>query len=146
MNNLPQDLPSHIPAPGNANSNSLMDWRHLRVAPATPLAVYQLRRWQGVLPGVQDMFRTCGDNFRSADVAWFASGMSRDGNHHHPSASFHPSLVAMVKQTRYPKGKVERKALLEEVKDLMFDVVCFDTSPRGVQLIKGLLRLRCTTD
>jgi hypothetical protein len=125
MQNLPQDLPSDIPAPGNADSHPLTPWKRLCGAPATPLAVYHLRRWQGVLPGVQGMFNTCRDNFRSADVAWFASGMGRDGNHHHPTTSFHPSLVAMVRQTRYPEGKVERKGLLTEVKDLMFDAVCF---------------------
>jgi len=72
--------------------------------------------------------------------------LSCDGNDHHLSTSFHPSLVVMVKQTQYLKGKVECKVLLEEVKDLMFNMVCFDTSPHGVQLIKGLLRLRCTID
>ena len=144
MQNLPQDLPSDIPTPGNVDSHPIMHWRHLYVAPATPLAVYHLSHWQGTLSGVQVMFWTCEDNFCSADLAWFASGMSFNGNHHHLLTSFHPSLVAMVKQTRYPNGKVECKVLLAEVNDLMFNMVCFGTSPCWVQPTKELLRLWCT--
>ncbi|KAF8954279.1 hypothetical protein BDZ97DRAFT_1928514 [Flammula alnicola] len=118
----PWDLPGNIPAPANADTQSVTSWERLRIGPVTPLAAYHLRSWLGVFPGIQDFFVTCQSNFRSADVAWFASGMSRDGNHHHPVTSFHPSLVTLVRDTKYPQGKGERKALLTEIKDLMYDV------------------------
>ena len=52
--------------------------------------------------------------------------MSRDGNHYHPKTSFHPSLVTLVRDTAsYSQGKNERKALLMEVKELLFDIVSF---------------------
>jgi hypothetical protein len=72
-----------------------------------------------------DFFITCQSRFRSADIAWFASGMSRDGDHNHLPSSFHPSLVTLGKDTRFAKD--ERKKLLEEVKNQMFDTVCFLT-------------------
>ena len=52
--------------------------------------------------------------------------MNCDGNHNHPITSFHPSLVTLVRDTAsYTQGKNERKALLMEAKELMFDVVHF---------------------
>ena len=49
--------------------------------------------------------------------------MNRDDNHNHPQASFHPSLVKLVRETGSTQEKLERKALLAEVKEQLFDVV-----------------------
>jgi hypothetical protein len=51
--------------------------------------------------------------------------MNRDGNHNHPQGSFHPSLVTLVRETGSTQEKLERKALLAEVKEQLFDVVRF---------------------
>jgi hypothetical protein len=61
----------------------------------------------------------------TTSIAWFASGMNRDGNHNHPQCSFHPSLVTLVKETGSAQEKLECKALLVEVKEQLFDVVHF---------------------
>jgi hypothetical protein len=118
----PWGIPVNISVPANADRQRVTSWDHLRFS---PIGAYHLRCWQGVFPGVKDFFITCQGRFRSADIAWFASGMNRDGNHSHPQASFHPSLVTLVMDTGSTRGKLERKALLAEVKEQLFDVVSF---------------------
>jgi hypothetical protein len=117
----PWELPVEIPVPANAGAKTPTSWDRLRFS---PIGAYHLRCWQGVFPGVRNFFITSQGRFRSADIAWFCSGSSRDGNHNHPQVSFHPSLVTLVKDTSsYAQGKTERKALLAELKELMFDTV-----------------------
>jgi len=118
----PWGIPVNISVPANADGQPVTSWDRLRF---NPIGVYHLRCWQGVFPGVRDFFITCQGRFRSADIAWFASGMNRDGNHNHPQGSFHPSLVTLVRETGSTQEKLERKALLAEVKEQLFDVVRF---------------------
>jgi hypothetical protein len=106
--------------PANADGQPVTSWDRLRFS---PIGVYHLHYWQGVFPGVKDFFITC--RFRSADIAWFASGMNRNGNHNHPQDLFHPSLVTLVRETGSIQEKLERKALLAEVKEQLFDVIHF---------------------
>lgn len=117
----PGELPPEIPKPANANGQPPKSWDSLRFS---PIGVYHLRSWQGVFPGVKKFFIASQSRFRSADIAWFCSGSSRDNNHNHPQVSFHPSLVTLIGDTSsYAQGKTERKMLLAEVKELMFDSV-----------------------
>jgi hypothetical protein len=119
----PWGIQVNIPMPANAEGQSTTGWDCLHFS---PLGAYHLRCWQGAFPGVRNFFVTCQSRFRTADIAWFTSGMNRDGKHDHPITSFHPSLVRLVRDTSsYVQGKNERKALLTEVKELMFDVVRF---------------------
>lgn len=118
---LPLALPVEIPVPANAGGQILTSWDRLRFS---PFGAYHLRCWQGVFPGVKNFFIASQGRFRSADIAWFCSGSSRDGNHNHSQVSFHPSLVTLVRDTTsYAQGKTERKALLMELKELLFDTV-----------------------
>ena len=118
----PRGLPVEVPQPANADSNPPTPWNSLRFS---PIGLYHLRYWQGVFPGVRNFFIANQSRFRSADIAWFCSGSSRDNNHNHPRVSFHPSLATLVRDTNsYPQGKTERKALLAELKELMYDSVC----------------------
>ncbi|KDR71989.1 hypothetical protein GALMADRAFT_143340 [Galerina marginata CBS 339.88] len=116
----PWGLAVHIPTPANADAKLTPPWNSLPGS-FSPLTVYYLRRWQGVFPGIRNFFIECQARFRSADIAWFTSGHNRDGNHIHPQTSFHPSLVTLVKETPSNQAKDERKALLAELKELMFD-------------------------
>ena len=118
----PFPLPVDIPMPSDGKTQPVTNWNCLHFS---PLRVYHLRCWQGVFPGIKDFFITYQARFQSADLAWFSSGMSHDGNHSHPQTSFHPSLVMLVGETNSIQGKVERKALLAEVKEQLFDMVCF---------------------
>lgn len=114
-------LPVQIPTPANARGQPPTPWDRLQFS---PIGAYHLRCWQGVFPGVKNFFIASQARFRSADIAWFCSGSSRDSNHIHSKVSFHPSLVTLVKDTNlYTQGKSERKSLLAELKDLMFDTV-----------------------
>ena len=116
----PWGIPVNITVPVNADGQLVTHWDRLRFS---PLGLYHLHCWQGVFPGIKDFFITCQSHFRSANIAWFASGMSCDGNHSHSPLSFHPSLVMLV--TSSAQVKTKHKGLLAEVKELMFDVVCF---------------------
>lgn len=118
----PWGIPVNISVPSKGNTQPVTSWDRLHFS---PLGAYHLRCWQGVFPGIQDFFITCQGRFRSADIAWFASGMNRDGDHDHPPTSFHPSLVTLVKETASSQAKLERKALLAEVKEQLFDIVRF---------------------
>ena len=120
----PWGIPINITVPTNADGQPVTSWDHLCF---NPIGVYHLRCWQGVFPGIKDFFITSQSRFRSADIAWFASGMSRDGNHIHPPTSFHSSLITMVKDANSVQAKLERKALLGELKEQMFDTVSLST-------------------
>ena len=123
LNGLPSPpwgIPVNITVPRNADGQPITPWNRLRFS---PMGAYHLRCWQGVFPGIKDFFVTCQSRFRSADISWFASGANRDGNHAHSSSSFHPSLVMLYKDTNSPLAKAERKALLAEVKEHLFDLV-----------------------
>ena len=121
-NTYPLPLPIDIPVPSNGKNQPVTTWNGLQFS---PLGAYHLRCWQGVFPGIKDFFTTYQGRFRSADLAWFSSGMNRDGNHSHPPTSFHPSLVTLHGETNSIQGRLERKALLAEVKEQLFYVVCF---------------------
>lgn len=117
----PWGIPVEITPPADAEGKPPTSWNSLRFS---PMGVYHLRCWQGVFPGVRNFFVASRSRFRSADIAWFCSGSSRDNNHNHPRVSFHPSLQTLVGDTSsYAQGKSERKLLLAEVKELMFDAV-----------------------
>jgi len=115
-------IPVNIYVPANVDGQPVTSWDCLRFS---PIGVYHLHCWQGVFPGMKDFFITCQGRSRSADIAWFASGMNRDGNHNHPQGSFHPSLVTLVRETGSTQEKLEHKALLAEVKEQLFDVIHF---------------------
>jgi hypothetical protein len=122
----PWGIPVEIPIPANARGQPPTPWDRLHFS---PIGAYHLRCWQGVFPGVRNFFIASQAWFRSADMAWFCSGSSRDSNHIHPQVSFHPSLVTLVRDTSsYTQGKAECKALLAEVKELMFDAVCLSSN------------------
>lgn len=129
--------------PENTDSRPVTSWDSLCFG---PIGVYNLRRWQieGVFPGIRDFFITCQSRFRSADIAWFASGMNRDGNHLHRPSSFHPSLVRLYKDTSSTQAIAERKALLAEVKEQMFDTVCSFNSLHLVSTDHLFTRQQCT--
>jgi hypothetical protein len=119
---MPQDA-NVLPPPWDIpDGHPITNWDRLHFS---PIGVHNLRCWQGVFPGIKDFFITCQSRFRSADIAWFASGMNRDGKHNHLPSSFHPSLVSLVKETSSAQGKGRRKALLAEVQEQLFDTVCF---------------------
>ena len=117
----PWGIPVNIAVPIDSESQGITPWDRLRFS---SLGTYHLRCWQGVFPGIKDFFITCQSRFRTADIAWFASGKNRDGEHNHPPSSFHPSMVMLVNSSL--RAKNERKALLAEVKELMFDAVCLN--------------------
>lgn len=118
----PSSLPAYIPVPSGGETLDVTNWNLLRFS---PLGIYHLRRWQGAFPGIKDFFFSHQGRFRSADLAWFSSRLNRDGNHDHPRTSFHPSLATLHKDTNSPRGKIERKDLLAELKEQLFDIVRF---------------------
>ena len=91
----PWGIPVDIAVPANVVGQPITAWDSLRFS---PIGAYHLRCWQGVFPGIKNFFIACQSRFRSADIAWFASGMNHDGNHNHPPSSFHPSLVRLLKR------------------------------------------------
>ena len=134
----PGGIPVNISVPSNGKTQPVTSWDRLQFS---PLGLYHLRCWQGDFPGIKNFFVTCQGRFRSADIAWFASGMNRDGNHNHPRTSFHPSLVTLVGETTSPQAKLERKALLAEVKEHLFDVVGFFNSQLPFRLYTIIMYL-----
>lgn len=115
----PSSLPAYIPVPSGGETLDVTNWNLLRFS---PLGIYHLRRWQGAFPGIKDFFFSHQGRFRSADLAWFSSRLNRDGNHDHPRTSFHPSLATLHKDTNSPRGKIECKDLLAELKEQLFDI------------------------
>jgi len=86
-----------------------------------PVGLYHLRRWQGVFPRVPGLYATHQARFDAADLAWFAHGMHRDGNHNHALQAFHPMLVDFYRTS----SKEDRKALMTRLQALAYDVVCY---------------------
>ena len=110
----------HTPPGGNGE---IIPWSELKF---NPLGLYHLRRWQGVFPQERGFFVSNQGRFESADIAWFASGMHSDGDHHHLQDHFHSLHNEVHRETKgYPEPKVERKALEKRVHELTFDMVSF---------------------
>jgi hypothetical protein len=109
--------------PANAEGQSTAPWDRLHFSPLVAVPPSVLAR---CISRCTQLLHFLPEPLPFCRYAWFTSGMNRDGNHNYQITSFHPSLVRLVQDTAsYAQGKIERKALLTEVKELMFDVVHF---------------------
>ncbi|PPQ87586.1 hypothetical protein CVT25_006085 [Psilocybe cyanescens] len=79
--------------------------------------------------------------FDASDLAWFAAGMHKDGNHYHSPQCFHPLAETLQKETKEtPQSRTERKELLQRVQELTFDMATlWDRASGGTTMV-----LHCT--
>ncbi|KAF8185650.1 hypothetical protein BJ912DRAFT_1060481 [Pholiota molesta] len=108
-----------IPVPVNAG-NIVPPWTALKF---NPVGLYGLRRWQGVYPLRDNFFIANQSRFRASDIAWFAAGTHKDGQHHHSINSFHSSHIELTSETGSPLAKAERKAMFAEMEVLIWDLL-----------------------
>ncbi|PPQ82115.1 hypothetical protein CVT25_014277 [Psilocybe cyanescens] len=125
----------HAPYNGDC---PLIPWTDLKF---NPVGVYHLCLHQGVFPHRPNFYKTNRLKFDAADVAWFAAGMHKDGNHDHSPQTFHPLAEALQKDTKeMPKSRSECKELLHRVQELTFDLATlWDCALGGTTMI-----LHCT--
>lgn len=112
------DVPVHA-------GGALTPWAHLKF---NPIGVFDLRRYQGTHPSYPSFYSSNVHCFRSSDLAWFASGMHADGNHHYSPETFHPMYIELWNDTKNSAAsKIERKALQDELEVLVWDMVCISS-------------------
>lgn len=107
-----------IPPGGDGN---VPDWSDLKF---NPLGLYNLRRRLGALHREPGVFMRYKANFLSSDLAWFASGMHKDGQHATPRDTYHPLFLTAREHTGTgePATKLRNK-LRDAVRDEIFDLV-----------------------
>ncbi|PPQ75452.1 hypothetical protein CVT25_008237, partial [Psilocybe cyanescens] len=125
----------HVPHNGD---RTRIAWTHLKF---NPIGLYNLRLHQGTFPRLPNFYEANRARFDAADLAWFAAGMHKDGNHHHDPQSFHALAEALQKDTKDTSvSRLERKELLQRVQDLTFDMATlWDRALGGTTMI-----LHCT--
>ena len=120
--NLQVAMPINIHTHPGGNCK-IIPWSELKF---NLLGLYHLHQWQGVFSQEHRFFVSNQGHFESADIAWFASGMHSDGDHHYPQDHFHLLHNKVYQETKgYPEPKVECKALEKHVYELTFDMVSF---------------------
>lgn len=115
----PSRTASRLPAPAGAGTMPL-NWGKLKF---NPVGLYDVRRLQGFLPAHPTVFKLYCDRFLAADIAWFAAGKHRDDLHDQRRDQFHPMYHDLLSHGMTPQEKAERKALVERVQALTFDLV-----------------------
>ncbi|KAJ6463584.1 hypothetical protein DFH09DRAFT_1347255 [Mycena vulgaris] len=119
--NLPDPPPSHEGYPTSAP----LPLHRLHF---NPLGMYELRRHLGVFQSNPNQWNSYRSRWLSADLAWFASGASEDGQHHPGGGdAFFPEFHALRASlpSRREAGNVgpnARKAFYEGIRMLLFDV------------------------
>jgi hypothetical protein len=81
-----------------------------------------LRRVLGFHSSTPNLFLTRQAHFEASDIAWLAAGTHSDGNHAQNSHEFHPMYMQLYNDTGNA-GKLERKALIQKVELLVYDLV-----------------------
>lgn len=121
-----------IDNPLGANQLPITPWSSLKFH---PIGLIHLRRHQGVFPYIPLFYKTKQASFDAADLAWFAGGLHRDGQHYRADAdSFHPEYMELYNACGAEKGTRHlQKELLEKILGLIFDLV------RGVPAPQSLL-------
>ena len=113
-------IPVSIPEPPGAGAQPL-GWQHLKF---NQIGLFDIRRRIGVFasePGVYDNHRA---RFDSADLAWFAAGLSTEVLHL-AQTSFAPEFHTL--RQGMPTGQVgsqTRAAIRACIQRLTFDLVC----------------------
>ena len=119
----PWGIPNvEVDDPMNSHKLPITPWPSLKFH---PVGLVHLRRYQGVFPYTPLFYKTKKESFDAADIAWFAAGLHKDGNHHNTSNnSFHPEYVDLYNNCGINKEtRPYRKALLKKVLELIFDLV-----------------------
>jgi len=107
--------PWHTP-----NSITNLPWTELKF----DLMGLQNLRWiLGFHSSMSNLFPTRQAHFEASDIAWLAAGTHSDGNHAQNSHEFHPMYMQLYNDTRNA-GKLERKALIQKIEFLVYDLVC----------------------
>jgi hypothetical protein len=113
-------IPVDIPEPPGAGPQPL-GWQHLKF---NQIGIYDIRRRIGVFasePGIYDNHRA---RFDSADLAWFAAGLSTEVLHLTQNA-FPPEFQDLHSGTPTgPAGSQARAAIRARIQRLTFDLVC----------------------
>ena len=118
----PWKIPVNIAPPAAGDATPITPWKDLFFS---PVGLYHLRRWLGVHEKHRNLFTSNQPRFRSADLAWFAGGVHKDGLHFHPINTFHDWFIRLHQATaRNTVLKEERKGVLAELQELVFDTVC----------------------
>ena len=110
-----------ISDPLGADKLPLTPWQSLKFH---PIGLVHLRRYQGLFPYLPEFFKVKQASFEAADLAWFAAGLHKDGNHHRAQDSFHPEYLDLYNVCGLEKEtRPIRKALLGKLLNLIFDLV-----------------------
>ena len=115
-------LPATVPVPVGADGSPTPSWRNLRKF--NTLSVYNLRHLEGTFPHAPGFFDAYHAKFNAADIAWWAAGTQRDGQHDHANNAFHAMYHEFMETGSSPGAKADRKALLAKMQALLWDIVC----------------------
>ncbi|KJA15807.1 hypothetical protein HYPSUDRAFT_58596 [Hypholoma sublateritium FD-334 SS-4] len=124
-----------IPDPLGAN--------HLPITPLPslkfhPIGLLHLRRHLGLHAHLPGFFQQHQKSFQASDLAWFAAGLHRDGQHFQVAHDqFHPEYMDLHRVCGNDRTKrMHQKQLLQDVQDLMFDLATLlDRAGGGTTLI-----------
>ena len=113
-------VPVNIPEPPGVGSN-IVPWQELKF---NPLGLFNLCRHLGALPHAPGVFSTYQGHFLASDIAWFAAGLSVDGDHVTVTDAFH-QLFSTVCEGVPPgaQGQQLHKELQTNMQNLTFDLV-----------------------
>jgi hypothetical protein len=120
-------IPVDIPAPANA-TDTPTSFNRLKF---NQLGLYDLRRRIGVLQHARGVFTKYQAKFLASDIAWFAAGAHKDGNHCVPPGEFHSFFKAVREGTM---TREERNNIRQQVIELLFDIVSIPNIPSSVLL------------
>ena len=128
-------IPVNIPKPPCVGSN-IVPWQELKF---NPLGLFNLCHHFGALPNYQGCFIT-------SDIAWFATGLSRDGDHVTATDAFH-QLFSTVCKGIPPgaQGQWLHKELQMNVWNLTFDLVNLYGYMHCISLTNYWYRRHCGT-
>jgi hypothetical protein len=113
-------VPVNIPEPPGVGVQ-LLPWQELKF---NPVGLFNLRRHLGALPCKPGVFTTYQEHFLASDIAWFAAGLSEDGDHHTAMDTFHRLFSTLHENV--PSGSVGQllhKELQTNIRNLTFDLV-----------------------
>ncbi|KAJ7763551.1 hypothetical protein DFH07DRAFT_956360 [Mycena maculata] len=90
----------------------------------TPLGVYDLHRHLGVYAHSPEIWNTYHLRFKKSRIAWLASGVSTDNQHHPSDPGFFPELKALRDSLPIAEkgGYAPRQEFVNNVREILFDV------------------------
>ncbi|KAJ7733213.1 hypothetical protein DFH07DRAFT_968060 [Mycena maculata] len=89
-----------------------------------PLGIYDLHRHLGVYAHSPEIWNTYHLHFKKSCIAWLASGVSTDNQHHPSDRRFFPELKALrdYLPIAEKEGYAPRQEFVNDVREILFDV------------------------